>query len=311
MSVRLSVVIPTYNRPDELARCVAAIAASTVAPERYEVIVVNDGGVSPDAALLGVARRLNLRVLTQPNRGPGAARNYGAGSARGELIAFTDDDCIPASGWLEALERSFNSRPESLHGGRTVNSLGDNPFSQASQSLIDYVHRYYNDRSARRTRFFPSNNIAVSARMFEATGGFDESLRAAEDRDFCRTWHNLGRDFQYIPDAVVNHAHHLTFGSLQRQHFSYGRGALPYWRKASGKNWSSLKVEPLSFYIGMLTHPFTENVPNPALIAALIVVSQISNAMGFAYEAVGSHRSPEGLVDAQTNDQAIEVPSLS
>ena len=130
----------------------------------------------------------------------------------------------------------------------------------------------------------------VSARKFEKSGGFDESLCAAEDRDFCRTWHNLGWDFQYVPEAMVNHAHHLTLRGLQKQHFTYGRGALPYWRKAARKSGSSVEVEPLSFYTGMLAYPFTQKIPNPALISALIVVSQIANAVGFAYEAMRPHR---------------------
>ena len=286
-----SVVVPTFNRPAELARCIRALSQSTLDRKRFEVIVVNDGGENPETALEGFGESLNLRVLSQPNRGPGAARNYGAGSAHGRLIAFTDDDCLPADDWLELLERSFKKHPEALHGGRTVNVLSGNPFSETSQSLVDYVHRYYNDQSARRTRFFASNNIAVSAGKFEKSGGFDESLCAAEDRDFCRTWHNLGWDFQYVPEAIVNHAHHLTLRGLQKQHFTYGRGALPYWRKAARKSGSSLEVEPLSFYTGMLAYPFTRRIPNPALISALIVVSQIANAVGFAYEAMRPHRS--------------------
>lgn len=303
-----SVVIPTFNRPAELTRCITALAQSTLDRRRFEVIVVNDGGGNPENALHSIVHDLNLRVLTQPNRGPGAARNHGAGSAHGNLIAFTDDDCIPANDWLERLERSFKSHPDSFHGGRTINILSDNPFSEASQSLVDYVHRYYNDTSAKRTRFFASNNIAVAARKFDTSGGFDESLRAAEDRDFCRTWHQLGWDFQYVPDAVVSHAHRLTFGSLLKQHHNYGRGALPYWRKASRKSGASLKVEPLSFYTGMLAYPFTERVPSPALVSALIVVSQIANAAGFAYEAIRPQQPFDALADAPAE---VPIPSRS
>lgn len=287
-----SVVIPTFNRPENLARCLAALALSTLDNDRFEVIVVNDGGADPTSALTSEGQALHLRILTQPNRGPGAARNLGARSARGKFIAFTDDDCIPAANWLEIFERALNKHPESLHGGRTINGLRGNPFSETSQSLVDYVHRYYNDASEKRTRFFASNNIAVSARSFEYSGGFDESLCAAEDRDFCRTWHQLGWGFQYVPDAVIQHAHRLTLRGLQKQHFTYGRGALPYWRKASEANGSRIKVEPFAFYAGMLAHPFSQRAPNAVLITALIVVSQLANAAGFAYEAWRTRRAP-------------------
>lgn len=154
------------------------------------------------------------------------------------------------------------------------------------------VHHYYNDASANRTQFFASNNIAVTARRFESSGGFDESLCAAEDRDFCRTWQNLGWQFQYVPEAIVKHSHQLSLRSLLKQHFNYGRGALPYWRKAASRSGTGLKVEPLMFYTRMLAHPFSQNLPNPALISTLIVVSQIANATGFAYEALRTLGKP-------------------
>ncbi len=283
--ILFSVVVPTFNRVRELARCVDAIAQSSFDHDRFEVIVVNDGGDDPRTALEAAESRLGLRIVSQPNRGPGAARNHGARLARGKFLVFTDDDCIPEKDWLSRLEDSVARYPLALHGGRTVNLLRGNPFSETSQSLVDYVHSYYNDSSANRTGFFASNNIALSASMFATVGGFDESLCAAEDRDFCRTWHNSGGTFRYVPEAIVYHAHHLTLRSLQKQHFTYGRGALPYWKKASPGGSARLRVEPLSFYAGMLAHPFSKHLPNPALIAALIVISQFANAAGFAYEA--------------------------
>lgn len=287
--VVLSVVIPTFNRPEELARCLSALEASSFDASQFEVVVVNDGGHSPQKFLRDVPA--NLRILTQQNRGPAAARNFGARSSRGKFLAFTDDDCVPSAEWLFQLERSLNNRPDALHAGRTINSLTGNPFSETSQCLVDYVHQYYNDTSANRTRFFASNNIAMSARRFDESGGFDESLRAAEDRDFCRTWHNHGWGFNYVPEAIVSHSHDLSLATLQRQHFAYGRGALPYWRKAARKGGSRLKVEPLSFYRGMLMHPFSAKKKNPALISTLIVVSQLANAAGFAYEAFRTRRA--------------------
>jgi GT2 family glycosyltransferase len=166
------------------------------------------------------------------------------------------------------------------------------------------VHRYYNDTNAKRTRFFASNNIALSADRFDLSGGFDEWLCAAEDRDFCRTWHRLGWDFQYVPEAVISHAHRLTLTGLQKQHFTYGRGALPYWRKASKADGSRIKVEPFGFYAGMLTHPFTQKAPNAAVISALIIVSQIANAAGFAYEALRTRGGAGAIVETPTKSPA-------
>src|SRR5512140_2564761 len=240
--ILFSVVVPTFNRLNEIAKCVDAIAQSSFDHARFEVIVVNDGGDDPHAVLDAAESCLSIRVVSQPNRGPGAARNCGAKLARGRFLVFTDDDCMPEKDWLTRFEESVTRYPLALTGGHTVNLLRGNPFSETSQGLVDYVHSYYNDTSANRTGFFASNNIAVSAAMFETVGGFDESLCAAEDRDFCRTWHNRGGTFRYVPDAIVYHAHHLTLRGLQKQHFTYGRGALPYWKKSSPSGSTRLRV---------------------------------------------------------------------
>jgi hypothetical protein len=107
-----------------------------------------------------------------------------------------------------------------------------------------------------------------------------------------------------VPEAEISHAHRLTLKSLQKQHFTYGRGALPYWRKASKADGSRIKVEPFGFYGGMLTHPFSQKAPNAALISALIVVSQIANAAGFAYEALRMRRGASAIVDTPTKAPA-------
>lgn len=281
-----SIVVPTFNRPVELARCIDAVVSCAFDRERFEVIVVNDGGANLETVLRAATQSgINIRLMSQPNSGPAAARNHGARAARGAFLAFIDDDCIPAKDWLTRLAESVSEYPEALHGGRTINLLHDNPCSEASQSLVDYVYRYYNDRSVSRTCFFASNNIAVAARMFAQTGGFDESFRTAEDRDFCRSWRARGWEFHYAPEVIMYHAHHLTLRTLQKQHFTYGRGALPYWRKASARGSTRIRVEPLGFYTGMLFHPFSQNIEKPVLIASLILISQVANAAGFGYEA--------------------------
>jgi len=287
--ILFSIIIPTYNRHDELKRCLAAIAANLFGRSRFEVIVVNDGGSSVNDVIgdPGTAG-ISARQIFQPNRGPASARNLGAASAKGRYVAFIDDDCIPSADWLTQLEKAVWQFPRALIGGTTINVLRDNSCSQASQSLVDYVYWYYNDESQNRTRFFASNNLTVDAAMFTAIGGFDESFRTAEDRDFCRTWKAKGWEFQHVPEVIVHHCHYLTLRSLQRQHFRYGRGALPYWKKAAERTSTRIKIEPLGFYAGMLLHPFSQRVPKPAKVASLIFLSQIANAAGFAYEALRS-----------------------
>src|SRR5687768_5734054 len=95
-SRRLSIVIPSRHRPAALARCLTAIAAGDLDGAAFEVVVVLDG---EDVADPLVPEGLEVRVLRVPRAGPAVARNRGAAAARGEVLAFTDDDCTPDRDW--------------------------------------------------------------------------------------------------------------------------------------------------------------------------------------------------------------------
>ena len=133
---------------------------------RFEVIVVDDGGPDYLEPVLAEFRdRLQLRLITQANRGPGAARNAGAAVANGRLLVFIDDDCVPAERWLSALVRVLETHPDRLLGGPVLNALPDNPYSTSSQLIATYVSEYYAKGRANE-RFFTTNNFALSAERF-------------------------------------------------------------------------------------------------------------------------------------------------
>ncbi|HEV2763340.1 MAG TPA: glycosyltransferase, partial [Pyrinomonadaceae bacterium] len=216
-----SVVVPTRARPAQLAACLDALARQEYPRERFEVVVVNDGGPEPSEVFERFAGRLDATLVTQKHAGPAAARNTGARRARAPFLAFTDDDCRPDPVWLKALEARLRDAPGAAVGGRTVNALPRNLFSTASQSLTEYLYEYF-DAAEGRAAFFTSNNLALSSELFRAVGGFDESfpLAAGEDRELCDRWRARGHRLTYAPDAVVRHAHALTLRSFCRQHFN-------------------------------------------------------------------------------------------
>src|SRR5512135_321602 len=133
-----SVIVPTHNRPSQLAACLQAITEMDYPREGFEVIVVDDGGTASLGQIYHSFRGLlNLSFLRQERGGPAAARNTGVQHSRGRYLAFTDDDCAPSRDWLTRLQEHFAHAPEVLYGGRTVNGLAANPYSAASQAVID------------------------------------------------------------------------------------------------------------------------------------------------------------------------------
>jgi GT2 family glycosyltransferase len=282
-----SIIVPTFRRPDRLAACLRALAALEFARDAYEIVIVDDAaGQTPLDPVVGPFRReLEVALLTQSHRGPATARNAGAAHARGRLLAFTDDDCAPAPGWLRAFAAALRDAPATLVGGRTLNALPESLCSSASQLLIDYLYSYYNAEPA-HARFFTSNNLAAPAEAFRAVGGFDTSfpLAAGEDRELCARWRGLGHPMRYVPDAVVAHAHALTLRSFWAQHVNYGKGAYRL-RRIHARGAAKLpRLEPASFYANLLRHPFSRGHGARAYsLAALFALSQAANATGFVW----------------------------
>ncbi len=284
-----SIIIPTYNRPGQLQECLQAISCLDYPRDCHEVIVVDDGGkTSLESVISRFYEEFNFTLITQENGGPAAARNAGATKAKGEFLAFTDDDCKPDPGWLEILSMRFTSTPDVAIGGRTLNSLTDNLYSTAAHMLIEYLYEYFN-RDHEKAQFFASNNLALPAEKFHQLGGFNTAfpLAAGEDREFCDHWLHRGNPLAYVPEAIVYHTHSLTFRSFWRMQFNYGRGALYFHHVRTQRNQKSIRVEPLKFYLDLMRYPLSKPSDHPApILAALLAVSQVANAAGFFLEHV-------------------------
>jgi glycosyltransferase involved in cell wall biosynthesis len=271
-----TVVVPTRDRPRPLEGCLAALAALDF-PGGHEVLVVDDGSREPVRIPAGA----QTRVVRLDGRGPAAARNAGAAAARGRWLAFLDDDCRPRPDWLSALQAHLEKEPQALVGGRTVNVLVDNPWSAASQLLVDWLYTWYGARGG-GGRFFTTSNLAVATVEFRHLGGFDESFPhpGGEDRDLCERWAARGLPFDYAPEAIVDHAHPLGPRSFWRQHVAYGQGARLLHRRRAERGVAS-RIEPPAFYLGMLRHPFARRVARPLRQAALLTLAQIANVAGY------------------------------
>jgi GT2 family glycosyltransferase len=254
------------------------------------VLVVDDGGgIDLRPSLQAVEGSLDVRIVGAPHGGPAAARNAGAREARGDFLAFTDDDCVADPGWLRAFEGPLREEPGHLLGGLTRNGLPDNAWSSASQSLLDYLYGYYN-AVPEDARFFASNNIAIGKARFEELGGFDVTfpLAAGEDRDLCDRQRHLGGRLVSVPGAVVTHRHHLGPVGFLRQHFNYGRGARRFHEVRALRRGERLHVEPLQFYVDLLRHPFRASRGSRALaLAFLTLLAQVANVAGFVRGAPG------------------------
>jgi glycosyltransferase involved in cell wall biosynthesis len=154
----ISVVVPTFNRVHILPRLLAALEEQNFPSDRYEILIVDDGSSDGTWDYLSSLDNSLIRAFNRGHGGASRARNLGAANAQGEILAFTDDDCIPAPNWLRAISESRNQcGANTAFLGHTYNK---DPASR-------FVHSVYKD-------FEPVTcNFAVPRRVFQNVGGFD------------------------------------------------------------------------------------------------------------------------------------------
>jgi GT2 family glycosyltransferase len=280
----LSVVVPTKGRPRYLERCLGALAGADYPRDRFEVVIVNDGGGTEVERIASAAGdRLTVELVEPERTGPSSARNAGAMSSRGEFIAFTDDDCEPSPQWLPALECALEQSPGAAAGGQTRNGVPDDTAAIATQLVVDSVHAHFN-RDAASPRFFASYNVAFPADPLRALGGFDESFRYAEDRELCERWIRAGHRFVHAPDAIVLHMRSLTLGEFWRQHYGYGRGA---WRFAASRRDAGVGDDRRGVLRALPA--VARRAGDERLgVGVYLALSQVATAVGFAREAAAA-----------------------
>lgn len=192
--VRLSVVVPTYSRAQRLARCVRSIAVAI--PQDAEIVVSDDGSTDDTLAEVAAlaAQDARVRWVTGPNSGPAGARNRGWRAARGDVVAFIDDDCTAGAGWGEALLRALDAHPSCCAvEGRT----------EPEHDVPGFFHHSLKGGAGS----YLTCNLAVRRAALEAVGGLDERFPHphGEDLDLCfRLIERVG-PIGYAPDALVLH----------------------------------------------------------------------------------------------------------
>ena len=218
MNIKFSIVIPVYNRPDEVAELLGSLTWQNY--HNYEIIIVEDGSSVPcEEVVKAYADRLPVIYYTKPNSGPGQTRNYGAERAKGEYLLIWDSDILIPEGYFEAIEKFLETDPVDAFGGpdRAHESFTD------VQKAINYSMTSFFTTGGIRggkkklDKFFPrSFNMGIRREVYTQLGGF-RAMRFGEDVDFSYRIVEAGYQTALIPDAYVYHKRRTDFRKFFRQ----------------------------------------------------------------------------------------------
>jgi glycosyltransferase involved in cell wall biosynthesis len=230
-----SVVIPTYNRLPMLLRVLDALEAQVDAPP-FEIIVINDGSKDETDAVL--SQRKGITFRTQPNGGPGRARNHGVTLATGRIVIFIGDDTVPEPHFLAAHARihaEANDNP-------LVAGLGYTgwPKGERVTAFMDYIndfglqfgYKLIQHGTVVPYNFFYTSNISIDRELL-AAHPFDTTFPSAawEDIELAYRLDAKGLKIHYNAHAVTRHYHPMTVDSFARRQYTVGKSGAIFYRK--------------------------------------------------------------------------------
>jgi len=231
--MRVSVVVPAHNASATIEECLQALARQSLPRAEYEVIVVDDGSSDSTRA---TAARYGVEVLTQDHQGPATARNLGADEAQGEIILFTDADCVPASNWIETMLAPF--RDDQIAGAKGVYRTHQKALV-ARFVQLEYEDKYDLMRKERYIDFIDTYSAAYRKEVFNNNEGFDPAFPRAsgEDVEFSYRLAERGYKMVFVPQAIVYHHHVDSLRDYLKRKFYVGYWRVLMYRKHPAKIW--------------------------------------------------------------------------
>jgi glycosyltransferase involved in cell wall biosynthesis len=239
----VSVVVPFYNSERYIGRCIEALLGQEYPEERYEIIFINNN--SSDSSAEVIKRYPRVKLISERKRGSYAARNRGLEVAAGEIIAFTDSDCMPASGWLKEIESEMSGTEAGIVIGN-YQTAGDSFLLSMLEDYENEKNNYIFSSGIKELYYGYTRNMAVRKKLFDELGPFLEIARGS-DVIFIRRCIDMFscKAVRYAPQMRVRHLEIESPGKYFRKLFVYGSSSRKYRHVANARpltNWERFQV---------------------------------------------------------------------
>lgn len=216
---KISVIVPVYNSEKTISHCLNGISNQTISSDRYEIIVVDDESTDNTKAI--VQSYSNIRYLMIPHGGPAAARNAGAKAAIGDILVFTDADCVPNQDWLRDMTLPFQE-PEIIG---VKGAYRTNQVEFVSRFVqLEYESKYRPMQKLPYIDFIDTYSAAYRKEKFLENNGFDTSfpVPSVEDQEFSFRMARKGYRMVFVPSAIVYHQHDRNLREYYHRKFNIG-----------------------------------------------------------------------------------------
>lgn len=247
-----SVIIPVFNRPDEVAELLESLANQTT--KTFEVIVVDDGSDARcEAVVSAFQERMNIRYFYKQNSGPGPTRNFAATKSTGEYLLILDSDCIVPTQYIETIEKHLQQNPLDAFGGP---DCAHPSFSNTQKAISYSMTSFFTTGGIRGgkkklDKFYPrSFNFGIRKEVFQALDGFS-SMRFGEDIDLSIRIFDGGYSCGLIPEAWVYHKRRTDLNKFFKQVHNSGIARINLYKRHP-KSLKMVHFLPAIFTLGIL-----------------------------------------------------------
>lgn len=211
----ISIIIPVFNDVERLQTCLDALRGQTYPPDRYEIVVVDNG--SSDDLQPVVSQFSQARLVYEPQPGSYAARNRGIDLAKGEIIAFTDSDCTPAPDWLEKGAAALLSLPNGGIVAGRVELYYQNPSRPTAVELFDSITFLQQKRYVEQDHFGATANLFTFKAVLDSVGPFNTAMKSGGDAEWGNRVFDQGYTVAYAEDSWVAHPARQSWGELYKK----------------------------------------------------------------------------------------------
>lgn len=296
MNPKYSVIVPVYNRPEEVSELLQSLTRQHV--QNFEVIIVEDGSTNPCREVVDSFRdKLSIEYIAKANSGPGPSRNVGYAMAKGEYFVVFDSDCIIPPAYFTHVDAALSRQPFDAWGGPDRAHENFTPLQRAMAFTMSSVLTTGGIRGKKTGvgKFQPrSFNMGISRQVFEKTQGFTFT-RLAEDIELSIRMRQLGFRVVLLEEAFVYHKRRTTLKQFFNQVSSFGKGRIQVGRAHPGEvklpHWF-----PALFLLGMFT---------PLLLWLISVPLAITAVCGYLVYGVAI------FVDSYRTNKSLRVAWLS
>jgi GT2 family glycosyltransferase len=283
-----SIIIPTFNGASRIGNCLNSLVKQTTGRD-VEILVVDDGSTDNTANV--VRSYSSVRLIAQANAGPASARNRGALEAKGKILLFTDDDCVPMPDWLAAMLAPFKALE--VVGAKGVYRTHQKSLA-ARFVQIEYEDKYRIMAGLTSIDFIDTYSAGFRRDRFLEMAGYDTSfpVACAEDIELSYRMSARGWKMKFVPSAIVYHTHPDTFLRYLKKKYKFAFWRVLAVRKNPSKGVKDshtpqvMKLQLLFAPALLLAVVFDVAVRPRVPVSALVVVGFLSSTLPFALRAI-------------------------